>query len=75
MDICICEDFYVFKAVVSLKYKPSVTVFGAIVIRGFDSEIINILSDDTFQSVLSIIQPMMETIHNNNKENMRLTAF
>lgn len=67
--------FYVLKAVDSLKQKATGAVFDAIVTRDFDSEIINILSDADSQSVLSIIKPMMEAIHNNSEENMRLSTL
>ena len=67
--------FYVLKAVASLKHKASGAVFDAIVTRDFDSETINILSDDDSKKVLSLIKPMMDTIHNNSQENMRLAAL
>ena len=67
--------FYVLKAVASLKHKASGAVFDAIVTRDFESETINILSDDDSKSVLSVIKPMMETIHNNSDENMRLVTL
>ena len=67
--------FYVLKAVASLKHKASGAVFDAIVTRDFDSETINTLSDNTAQSVLSIIKPMMEAIRTNSEENMRLAAL
>lgn len=67
--------FYVLKAVDSLKHKASGAVFDAIVTRDFDSEIISILSDDDSKKVLSIIKPMMDNIHNNSQENMRLAAL
>ena len=66
--------FYVLKAVTALKHKASGAVFDAIVTRDFDGEIINILSDADSKAALSIIKPMMEAIHNNIKENMRLSA-
>ena len=66
--------FYVLKAVNTLKHKASGAVFDAIVTRDFDGEIINILSDADSEAALSIIKPMMETIHNNSKENIRLSA-
>ena len=66
--------FYVLKAVNALKHKASGAVFDAIVTRDFDGEIINILSDADSEAALSIIKPIMETIHNNSKENMRLSA-
>lgn len=67
--------FYVLKAVASLKHKASGAVFDAIVTRDFDSETINILSDDDSKTVLSIIKPMMDAIHNNSEENMRLASL
>ena len=67
--------FYVLKAVGSLKHKASGAVFDAIVTRDFDGETINILSEDDSQTVLSIIDPIMEAIHNNSEENMRLSAI
>lgn len=67
--------FYVLKAVASLKHKASGAVFDAIVTRDFDTETINVLSDDDAKSVLAIIKPMMEAIHNNSEENMRLAAL
>lgn len=66
--------FYVLKAVNALKHKASGAVFDAIVTRDFDGEIINILSDTDSETALSIIKPMMGAIHNNSKENMRLSA-
>ncbi len=66
--------FYVLKAVTALKHKASGAVFDAIVTRDFDGEIINILSDADSEAALSIIKPMIEAIHNNSKENMRLSA-
>jgi len=67
--------FYTLKAVASLKHKASGAVFDAIVTRDFDSETINILSDDDSKLVLSIIKPIMDAIHNNSEENMRLAAL
>ena len=67
--------FYVLKAIASLKHKASGAVFDAIVTRDFDSETVNILSDDDSKMALSIIKPMMDTVHNNSQENMRLAAL
>ena len=67
--------FYVLKAVASLKHKASGAVFDAIVTRDFASESINRLSDDDSKLVLSIIRPMMDAIHTNSEENMRLAAL
>ena len=65
--------FYVLKAVASLKHKASGAVFDAIVTRDFDIETINILTDEDAQSAVSVIAPIMEAIHNNIEENMRLS--
>lgn len=67
--------FYVLKAVASLKHKASGAVFDAIVTRDFDSETLNVLSDEDAQIALSIIRPMMESIHNSISENIRLAAL
>ena len=67
--------FYALKAVASLKHKASGAVFDAIVTRDFDNETINILSDDDSKLVSSIIKPMMDAIHINSEENMRLIAL
>ena len=67
--------FYVLMAVASLKHKVSGAVFDAIVTRDFDSETINILSDDDSKLVLSIIRPIMDAIHNNSEENIRLAGL
>ena len=67
--------FYVLKAVTSLKHKASGAVFDAIVTRDFDTEIINVLSDSDNQHVLEVITPMMNAIHNNAMENIRLSAL
>ena len=67
--------FYVLKAVASLKHKASGAVFDAIVTRDFASESINRLSDDDSKLVLSIIRPMMDAIHTNSEENMRLAEL
>ncbi len=67
--------FYVLKTVASLKHKASGAVFDAIVTRDFDIETINILTDEDAQSAVSIIAPIMEAIHNNIEENMRLSKL
>jgi type I restriction enzyme S subunit len=67
--------FYVLKAVSSLKNKASGAVFDAIVTRDFETEVINVLSSEDSQIVLDAISPMMEKIHNNTKENIRLSAL
>ncbi len=67
--------FYALKAVASLKHKASGAVFDAIVTRDFDTETINILTDEDARSALSVIAPAMEAIHNNVEENMRLSKL
>ncbi len=67
--------FYVLKAVASLKNKASGAVFDAIVTRDFETETINLLTDEDTQSAVSVIGPVMEAIHNNIEENMRLSGL
>ena len=67
--------FYAKKAVESLKHKASGAVFDAIVTRDFDTEYINILSDADSQTVLSILDPIMDAIHTNAAENLRLSSL
>ena len=67
--------FYVLKAVASLKHKASGAVFDAIVTRDFDTEVINILTAENSQVVLSAVSPIMNAIHNNVEENIRLSAL
>lgn len=67
--------FYVLKAVSSLKHKASGAVFDAIVTRDFDTEIINVLNSDDSKTVLEVIAPMMNAIHSNTEENIRLSSL
>lgn len=67
--------FYVLKAVSSLKHKASGAVFDAIVTRDFDTEVLNVLSSDDSEAVMEVIAPLMRTIHNNVKENIRLSSL
>lgn len=67
--------FYVLKAVSSLKHKASGAVFDAIVTRDFDTEVINVLNSDDSKAVLEVIAPMMDAIHNNTEENIRLSSL
>ncbi|MBR0092914.1 MAG: restriction endonuclease subunit S [Lachnospiraceae bacterium] len=67
--------FYTLKAVASLKHKASGAVFDAIVTRDFDTETINVLSEDEAHTVHSVVAPLMEAIHNNTKENMQLATL
>ena len=65
--------FYALKAVASLKHKASGAVFDAIVTRDFNTEIVNILNEEDSKVVLLIISPIMEAIHSNAEENIRLS--
>lgn len=67
--------FYVLKAVSSLKHKASGAVFDAIVTRDFDTEVINVLNSDDSKAVLEVIAPMMNAIHSNTVENIRLSSL
>lgn len=67
--------FYTLKAVDSPKHKASGAVFDAIVTRDFNAEIIRVLAEPDSKSVLKIVSPMLETIHNNTTENMRLASL
>mgnify|MGYP004479664847 CR=1 FL=1 len=67
--------FYVLKAVSSLKHKASGAVFDAIVTRDFDTEVINVLNSVDSKAVLEVIAPMMNTIHSNTEENIRLSSL
>ena len=67
--------FYALKAIVSLKNKASGAVFDAIVTRDFDKENIFVLKNEDSRSVISFITPIMESIHNNIKENMHISTI
>ena len=67
--------FYTLKAVNSLKHKASGAVFDAIVTRDFNTEIIKVLSETDSKLVLGIVSPMLEIIHNNTAESMRLASL
>lgn len=67
--------FYALKAVESLKHKASGAVFDAIVTRDFDTETISMISDGESSRVLSVIKPMIDAIHANTEENMRLETL
>ena len=67
--------FYTLRAVDSLKHKASGAVFDAIVTRDFNTELINVLSETDSNTVLELVSPMLEIIHNNSAENLRLAAL
>lgn len=67
--------FYTLKTVQSLRHKASGAVFDAIVTSDFKTEIIKKLSEDDEEKVLSLINPMMESILQNSIENSRLVKL
>ena len=67
--------FYTLRAVDSLKHKASGAVFDAIVTRDFNTELINVLSETDSNTVLELVSPMLEIIHNNSSENLRLAVL
>ena len=50
-------------------------MFDAIVTRDFDTETIQVLSTENAHAVLERITPMMEAIHTNTEENLRLSLL
>ena len=58
-----------------MKHKASGAVFDAIVTRDFDTEIISVLNSDDSKAVLEVIAPMMNAIHSNTEENIRLSSL
>lgn len=67
--------FYTLRAVDSLKHKASGAVFDAIVTRDFNTELINVLSETDLNTVLELVSPMLEIVHNNSAENLRLAVL
>ena len=67
--------FYTLQAVNSLKHKASGAVFDAIVTRDFDTEIISVISEEESIATVSLIKPMLDAIHANSEENLRLVAL
>ena len=67
--------FYTLKTVASLKHKASGAVFDAIITRDFDTETISVLESDVTERILACIKPLMERIHLNTRESIRLTAI
>ena len=67
--------FYTLRAVASLKHKASGAVFDAIVTRDFDTEVISVIPTEESNAILSLIKPMMEAIHTNSEENLRLSSL
>ena len=67
--------FYVLRTIESLKHKASGAVFDAIVTRDFDTETISVITDKDSEKVASIIEPMLDAIHTNSQENIRLATL
>lgn len=67
--------FYTLQAVDSLKHKASGAVFDAIVTRDFDTETISVISEEESITTLALIKPMLDTIHTNSEESLRLAAL
>ena len=67
--------FYTLRAVDSLKHKASGAVFDAIVTRDFETEVISVIPESESKAVLALIAPMLEAIHTNTEESIRLAAL
>ena len=64
--------FHTLKTVASLKHKASGAVFDAIITRDFDTETISVLESEVTERILACIKPLMERIHLNTRESIRL---
>ena len=67
--------FYTLRAVDSLKHKASGAVFDAIVTRDFETEVISVIPEPESKVILALIAPMLEAIHTNAEENIRLATL
>ncbi len=67
--------FYTLRAVDSLKHKASGAVFDAIVTRDFETEVVSVIPETESKAILSLIAPMLEGIHTNTEESIRLAAL
>ena len=65
--------FYTLEAINSLKHKANGATFDAIVTRDFETEIINILSEQDTKEFTQIVNPFFEKILTNQKENINLS--
>ena len=65
--------FYTLEAINSLKHKANGATFDAIVIRDFETETINILSEQDTKEFTHIVKPIFEKILTNQKENINLS--
>lgn len=67
--------FYTLQTIRSLKHKASGAVFDAIVTRDFELETICLMPEQNQIEATSIIDPIMDLIHKNQDENLRLVAL
>ena len=65
--------FYTLEAINSLKHKANGATFDAIVTRDFETETINILSEQDTKEFTQIVKPIFEKILTNQKENINLS--
>lgn len=65
--------FYTLEAINSLKHKANGATFDAIVTRDFETETINILSEQDAKEFNQIVKPIFEKILTNQKENINLS--
>ena len=65
--------FYTLEAIDSLKHKANGATFDAIVTRDFETETINVLSEQDTKEFTQIVKPIFEKILTNQKENINLS--
>lgn len=65
--------FYTLEAINSLKHKANGATFDAIVTSDFETETINILSEQDTKEFTQIVKPIFEKILTNQKENINLS--
>ena len=65
--------FYTLEAINSLKHKANGATFDAIVTRDFETETINVLSEQYTKEFTQIVKPIFEKILTNQKENINLS--
>ena len=66
---------YTLQVIESLKHKATGAVFDAITVRDFNGESIMRIDGEQEHQLLSLIEPMFETILTNSIENQRLSTF
>ncbi len=72
-DNQILAYFYTLEAINSLKHKANGATFDAIVTRDFETETINVLSEQDTKEFTQIVKPIFEMILTNQKENINLS--